>query len=273
MPPIPIYTQSPINAAKASGVTPQTAAQANNAPNARQPAAATTPSKTQQGYPAARPGAAPSLPAPTGTAQVGQYVSKQPTPTTKAEIRGPAPPQPGAVPIPRGSQSGVPPPPRATGNPSLPGNPLGSYASTLPTPPQMSIPTPTMPFSQRGTSTDYPSGPSYSARGFEKAGVQPHLGNPSGPSYSAGGFEQSEAQSHRANSLANPPGYQQHVSASEVDGDQRAGYDSLGFSGRGNTGPDEDEEGVWDSAKKWAQTAGGKLSAAENEVWRRINKG
>ncbi|KAK1765661.1 hypothetical protein QBC33DRAFT_516547 [Phialemonium atrogriseum] len=152
-------------------------------------------------------------------------------PKLGTEIRGPAPPQPGAVPIPPGSQSG------------------------------------------RGTSTDYPSGPSYSARGFEQAGAQPHLGNPSGPSYSAGGFEQSGAQSHRANSLANPPGYQQYVSASEVNGDQRAGYDSLGFSGRGSTGPDEDEEGVWDSAKKWAQTAGGKLSAAENEVWRRINKG
>ena len=38
-----------------------------------------------------------------------------------------------------------------------------------------------------------------------------------------------------------------------------------------STAGDEDD-GVWDTAKKWAVAAGEGLAAAENEVWRRINK-
>ena len=33
------------------------------------------------------------------------------------------------------------------------------------------------------------------------------------------------------------------------------------------------DDGVWGAAKKWAQAAGGSIAAAEDEVWRRINKG
>lgn len=251
MAPIPIYTQSPINAAKASGVTPQTAADANSSPDARQPTVTATPSRTEQGYPAAQPGARPSLPAPTGAAHAGRYAPEQPTPTAKPELRGPPPPQPGAVPVAPGARSAVPPPPRATEGPRLPDSPIASRPSALPTPPQMAIPTPTMPFSQRGTSTDGASAPSY---------------------YGQFGQQQQNQPAH-FNSLANPPGYQQNANASTFSSDQRAAHNALRFSDRGNASMDGEEEGAWDSAKKWAQAAGGKLSAAESEVWRRINKG
>jgi hypothetical protein len=35
---------------------------------------------------------------------------------------------------------------------------------------------------------------------------------------------------------------------------------------------DEDGDGVWQAAKKWASAAGDSLAAAEHEVWKRINK-
>jgi len=44
-----------------------------------------------------------------------------------------------------------------------------------------------------------------------------------------------------------------------------------GTTYRGGANAEEDE-GVWGSAVKWAQTAGKKLSEAESEVWKRINK-
>ena len=46
-------------------------------------------------------------------------------------------------------------------------------------------------------------------------------------------------------------------------------YNDIGGSGGGDGNEDES---VWGSAVKWAQAAGEKLSAAESEVWRRINK-
>lgn len=45
------------------------------------------------------------------------------------------------------------------------------------------------------------------------------------------------------------------------------------YSGFGASRRDEQQgEGVWDAAKTSAQTAGERLSEAENELWRRINK-
>jgi hypothetical protein len=35
---------------------------------------------------------------------------------------------------------------------------------------------------------------------------------------------------------------------------------------------DQSEASVWDTAKKWAASAGDSIAAAENEVWKRINK-
>jgi len=252
MPPIPIYSKSPINAAKASGVTPQTAAEANNPLDAREPTTITTPTKTRQGYPAAQPGAAPSLPAQTGTVQASRYAVEPPTPTSGLEGRGPPPPQPGAVPLVPGSRSTGPPPPRVTQAPRLADTSPASHPSAVQMPPQMGIPTPTMPFSQRGTSTDQVAASSYSARGQEQAEHQPSI----------------------VNSLEHPPGYQQNANASTFSSHQRAAHDTLQYSNRAdNDNPSGEEEGAWDSARKWAQAAGGKLQAAESEVWRRINKG
>ncbi|KAJ6446654.1 C6 finger domain-containing protein [Purpureocillium lavendulum] len=75
-------------------------------------------------------------------------------------------------------------------------------------------------------------------------------------------------------SYEHPPGYQQDVHASEFSSSQRAahaaaaGHDSGLMSSFGQ----DDQAGVWDAAKKWAAAAGESLAAAENEVWKRINK-
>lgn len=106
----------------------------------------------------------------------------------------------------------------------------------------MSIPAPTVPQAQRGTSTAF---------------VVP---------YSAGQAD-----------ITHPPGYQQNANANEFSSSQReahhtAVHDSSSW-GTGSAGAAEDgEEGIWNAARKWAQTAGDKLSAAETEVWKRINK-
>lgn len=114
-------------------------------------------------------------------------------------------------------------------------------------PPQMSIPAPTTPYSQLGTATA--SAPSYALPG--------HL---PGPTASAGA----------GGSLSHPPGYQQNPNTTGLDRYQQDVQNSpLAYDGR--DGGDSDD-GVWNSARKWAQVAGEKLSAAEDEVWRRINK-
>ena len=63
-----------------------------------------------------------------------------------------------------------------------------------------------------------------------------------------------------------PPagGYQQDVHA--------AGYAAGGDRGGSGGGYDGDDGSVWDTAKKWAASAGESLAAAEQEVWKRINK-
>jgi hypothetical protein len=80
---------------------------------------------------------------------------------------------------------------------------------------------------------------------------------------------------------AHPPGYVQNVNAADFSSNQRAAHEasvrsydggSLGGTSGGGGGSEEGDGGVWDTAKKWAYAAGEKLSAAESEVWRRINK-
>ena len=59
-------------------------------------------------------------------------------------------------------------------------------------------------------------------------------------------------------------GQQQRAQEASNTTSSLSGYDgSLGDTG---------EEGMWDTAKKWVQSAGEKISEAEAEVWRRINK-
>ncbi|OIW32974.1 hypothetical protein CONLIGDRAFT_160118 [Coniochaeta ligniaria NRRL 30616] len=235
MPPIPIYTKSPINAAKADGATPQTAA----APEKAEPQPATTTATSTQeqgGYPAAQPGAVPSLPAVTAAPPSQQYVPLQPTPTSSLGYQGPPPPQPGAMPVaPRATAQAAasgPPPATVTEPPRLPGQ---GPPVTATYPHQMSIPAPTVPQAQRGTSTAF---------------VVP--------------FSAAQAD------MGHPPGYQQNVNADQFTSSQREGQYTATHSSY-QQASDESEEGVWNAARKWAQAAGDKLSAAENEVWRRIN--
>jgi hypothetical protein len=81
--------------------------------------------------------------------------------------------------------------------------------------------------------------------------------------------------------LEHPPGYQQNVYASELTAEQKRVREannttSLRALGGGHEDSEKiggiDAEGVWNAAKKWAQSAGEKISEAEAEVWRRINK-
>lgn len=251
MPPIPIYSQSPISAAaKPTGVTPETAPPADVVDQSRQqPATATRTGAAVEGsaYPPARPGQAPYAPIPTGAARATQEPPVRPTPTTRTEDGGgPPAPQPGAVPVPGsggGHTSYLPPPPKAGEKfvpPTQTAAPQGPGASFLP--PQMNIPAPTMPYAQRGTAPA--TGPAYSQ------------GNPD------------EALEH-------PPGYHQNTSAADMPSYARPPASTFSSYESGSTPGglgNEDDEGVWDTARKFVQTAGKKLSEAESEVWRRINK-
>ncbi|KAK2742018.1 hypothetical protein CKAH01_01445 [Colletotrichum kahawae] len=262
MPPLQIHSESPINASKASGPTPPTeAAQANNdnADNANgisnnaaglsQRQVGATPSSTrQQPYPLAQPGAAPSLPVQSASAQA--YPIPRPTPTTTTDdVNHPPPPQPGAVPVPvAANKSTLPPPPKA-GEAYQPPAPTPATQATVPYPPQMAIPPPTMS-GQRGssTSTTAANGPQMTGPRPIPLGVDP------------------------ASSLEHPAGYQQNVEASEFSSHQRAAHNAAVASAAERGAHVQSDDGVWDTAKKWAAAAGGSLAAAEQEVWRRINK-
>jgi hypothetical protein len=271
MAPVQIYAESPINtAAKADGVTPQTAAApppaAGQAPTRTAPAAA----GAQGSYPPAQPGATPSLPQPTGAASSQRYAPVQPTPTSQLEDSGPPPPQPGAMPQPPSALTTLPPPPKA-GEKYQPPEPTPGpqMQSNVAYPTQMGLPAPAAPYTQRGTAT---------ASSAASYGGQVQL--PGMPAFSP----QAGAGGVGGDNYAHPPGYMQNVNAADFSRDQRAAHEasmqsygagsssgmggSSGMSGEGSDG----EEGIWDTAKKWAQAAGEKLSAAENEVWRRINK-
>ncbi|KAI8963973.1 hypothetical protein F5Y11DRAFT_318006 [Daldinia sp. FL1419] len=231
MAPIPVYTDSPINAAKASGVTPQTAPPSSTA---KPTTTTSSPTSSSQAYPPAQPGAVPSL--PTVTAEASQaHVSPQPTQVANHD--GPPAPQPGAVPVPSGvTKTNIPPPPKA-----------GEKPASIPYPQQMSIPPPTTPYpsQQQGTST---------------APVPTSVYGDQGPIALSG------PPIHH--SLEHPPGYHQNSNASELDRYQRSAIQRSEIEGQaGNS-----EGGVWEAAKKWAHQTGEKIVAAENEVWKKINK-
>ncbi|ROW12818.1 hypothetical protein VMCG_00434 [Cytospora schulzeri] len=251
MPPIPIYSRSPINAARAAGTTPQTTEKPpQNAPPDSIPPTTTA---AASGYPPAQPGASPFLPAPTGSVSQSQYSPIQPTPTQPLPgSQGPPPPQPGAFPVAPGG--GPPQTATATATSTLPPPPKAGEQNAAPQqtpyPPQMHIPPPSgtsapVQAAQRGTSTATTSG-------FAAAAPSP--------------FE-------------HPPGYQQNVHAGEMDRYQRARQDALEAEERSRSsslvggGDGAAGEGVWDSARKALMAAGEKLADAEHEVWKRINKG
>lgn len=72
-----------------------------------------------------------------------------------------------------------------------------------------------------------------------------------------------------------PPGYQQNPGSARLDRYQQAAQEARDREefqrmARANTG--DGETGVWDSVKGAMLAAGGKIAAAEEEVWKRINK-
>lgn len=254
---IPVYTQSPINPAKAAAVTPQTAApQTQTMPLAPNQAPATTTAlpSTTSSYPSARPGA--TAPTPTSAAQ--RYAPVQPTPTTQTEQYSPPAPQPGAVPTPMNSFENIlPPPPKAGASFQAYQAPQTSATPPIsqPYPPQMSYPPPTNPLSGQ------PSSSSTSTTTAPSAAYPVPLPN--------------EGYGAPRQSLEHPPGYHQNVYASELTSDQRRAQDANNTpSGLGGYGSSEGtgELDYWETAKKWASSAGEKLSEGEKEVWRRINK-
>ncbi|KAI1742567.1 hypothetical protein F4680DRAFT_446130 [Xylaria scruposa] len=256
MAPIPVYTNSPITAAKADGITPKTASSSDvscktNKASSSSPTSAYTPSTSTSTststptststYAAAQPGAVPSLPAPTGPAIAQPYSAVQPTPTTSIASASPAPPQPGSVPV-----SSLPPPPKAGERYQLPVQTPAPPAATIRYPHQMAIPAPTapQPSQQRGTSTT--SVASSSPYGARAPFTTTSIGDDGAPSFS------------------HPAGYQQNANASEPDRYQRSAMEQRKL--------DDDETGIWGAAKKLAQQTGERLAAAESEVWKKINK-
>ncbi|KAI0905041.1 hypothetical protein F4824DRAFT_26245 [Ustulina deusta] len=234
MAPIPVYTNSPITAAKPDGVTPKTAS-GTAASGRTSKTSSPTSTYTPSAYAAAQPGATPSLPTTTSPALAQLSSRLQPTPTTSMASASPAPPQPGSVPV-----SGVPPPPKA-GERYQP--PTQAPATTLPYPPQMAIPAPVAShLLQRGTSTATvaSSSPYGTTMPFAMTG---------------GGGDDTHSLSH-------PAGYQQNANASELDRYQRSAVEQREL----------DDNGVWGTAKKFAQQTGERLAAVESEVWKKINK-
>jgi hypothetical protein len=73
--------------------------------------------------------------------------------------------------------------------------------------------------------------------------------------------------------LSHPPGYKQDVHAGDFSSHQRAAHQA---SLTENSGEPllsaQSGEKAWDAAKKWATAAGETLVAAENEIWKRVNK-
>ncbi|KAI2463682.1 hypothetical protein F4781DRAFT_426154 [Annulohypoxylon bovei var. microspora] len=234
MAPIPVYTDSPIAASKPSGVTPQTAHTSSTSKPAATSTSPTSSNKTS--YPPAQPGAIPSLPTPTAAVSHAYIPPRD----------GPPAPQPGAFPTPPvATRTNIPPPPKAGEKYQPPQQTSANQPMNMPYPPQMSIPPPSAPYSaqQHGTSTASVPTSAYSGQGPTALGGPP------------------------TQSLQHPPGYHQNVNASELDMHQRSALQQSELEDQR-----DDSGGVWDSAKKWAQHTGERLAAAENEVWKKLNK-
>ncbi|EPE05859.1 hypothetical protein F503_08390 [Ophiostoma piceae UAMH 11346] len=308
MPPIPIYSQSPINADTADGVTPKTAAgPGSDQPLKNPPATTTSASSARYAPPPPQPGAAPSLPEPTGVVHAATATTKTP------KYSPPPPPQPGAVPVPpRTSNPPVmynsSPQPQQTTPPVLPpppkaGETLGNATNTATAtatsaqapaitamPPQMAMPPLTSapyPGASRGTATAaattapiaVPTPTTALPTAATTQETYPAIPEPTGA------FMSQEMAAHNR-ALDHPPGYVQNAYATDMNSSQReAALTASSGSGPSNTNilggsigarPSgsigEETESLWDAAKKLAASVGEGLKAGESEVWRRINK-
>lgn len=71
--------------------------------------------------------------------------------------------------------------------------------------------------------------------------------------------------------FSHPPGYHQNALGPGLSSRQED--QGIYTSQQQRFDDDQDEEGLWGAARKWATAAGNSLAQAENEVWKRINKG
>jgi hypothetical protein len=246
---IPVYTAS-----KPTGITPQTALTPDQtsqtpskpAPNTAGPTTAAAPVQSTL-YAPAQPGAA-AVPTPTQAVQP-RPSQTQPTSLTTVptltQPEGPPPPQPGAVPSspqPTGRQrASVPPPPKAGETVRAPEYYAPApHAATSQTAPQA------MP-------------PQWQQQFSNPTRAQP-------PASTTSAYETGRG------SLDHPPGYIQNpnAAADNVVNPPVRPLEGLGVGG-GDASVMGDEPGVWDTAKRWAFDAAGKVGEMENEVWRRIN--
>ncbi|KAI9680970.1 MAG: hypothetical protein M1829_001050 [Trizodia sp. TS-e1964] len=276
---IPTYTQSPINAAKPSGITPRTASPPTQssplAPPLGSTAGPTTASADSHssGYPAARPGAA-AVPAATARAELhipGQQQQTVPPTRTAAlpEFSGPPPPQPGPLPVAPASyafEPRFPPPPRA-GETSQHGITSASAVNNsppgVPYPAQMGMPPPHN-FSNSGTQPLRTSNGSVMARYsgqhvsmplLKTEAIQGNMLHPYGYMQ-----KQQPLNAERSQATGQAPAWTSHHNSSQNQGP---------FGG----GEGEAEgEGVWDTTKKWAKAVANRASEAESQLWRTINK-
>ncbi|KAI9692316.1 MAG: hypothetical protein M1822_006547 [Bathelium mastoideum] len=296
MPPIPIYSDRPINPAKAEDAEPQTAPPPTNASSqpAGSAASNTTAELPTNRYAPAAPGAAPA-PAPTGavTSSVPQvHASTQPLAPTRTvpptSNDAPPPPQPGAVPIPGNTAASTafhdshnPPPPRAglapqtitsSSNPhaaTITPAPAAPPSSSQPPPPhQLGIPAPSTNAASTRSTTTADAGTTLSYAGG--SGAPPALLS-------------AQAQGEPQISPAHPPGYVQNPNADMMSAAQReangvsgetlgGGGAGVGLSGAGEGGAGAGGEGgLWETAKRWAGEAGKGLQQLEGEAWRRVN--
>ena len=250
---IRVHTQEPINPAKASGVSPQTA----DKPAGSNSQTALTTTATSYGYLSAKPGAA------------------VPTPTAISESTySPPAPQPGTVPVPR--------PPTTTAKPSLPPPPK---AGEKPMPPEYYTPvhpTPTKP-------QPYPPQMAQPPLGSYPNGIPPGSTTSSTePSFPLSAppinLPVASAGSPTRASLEHPPGYIQNPFASDMTPAQRLAAaqregdsetsPSLGFTdnAKGNHAGFGEEESVWSIASKWAKKKGEQASELHGQVWEKIDE-
>lgn len=262
---IPVYTQSSTSAVKPDGITPKTA-------SVPTPTTSTHASTTSVATSSSTPLKPEADLAPTPT---------QPS-ATPAE-NSPPPPQPRAIPLSSTSvnarRPSIPPPPKEGEKPQPPeyyAKPTPTSSKPQPYPPQMSIPPPNSSFNgvppSSVTSTTQP--PVEAQHGSSPYQRQPAAAPGAGRS--------------RANPLEHPPGYVQDPNAQDMTPDARFATEQQatnqsssshspvlpGYNGHsgGSKGNSEEEQGIWDMAKKMVSQAGEKVVEFEEEVWRKLGE-
>ncbi|CAD6442873.1 cb2b557b-023b-4461-a44f-0eb6be1ab222 [Sclerotinia trifoliorum] len=271
----------------------------------------TTTSSSSSSYPRAHPAAAVPLPTGLSNshryappAAVVTTAKLQQTRTINADSDVPPAPQPAAFPKPTTGlaenrcalQLKTVPPPRAGSSAvdndattTMPHNKLtsagqvGIEKNNSGYPPQMMIPPPSItrtPFSSTMTGDVVTAAKTMHPQPVSVREAYAPFTQQDKEGYGNGyGYGCERRTSEHMEHLEHPPGYVQNAYAAEMSSDQRRAMDIYeGQEGKGGAGAvggggdgGGEEEGIWESAKRWVGGAGSLLSEGEREVWRRIN--